>query len=864
MPQKGYSLHIGVNQADQSHYGGLPELSCCINDAELMQDIARRYGYERSIILRNEEATCARLNQILTEYSELLEAGDLFLLTYSGHGGQVEDNTGDETDAQDETWCLYDRQFLDDELNQALSLFKEGVRVLIFSDSCHSGTMARGDGGEEQAIRDAIMELLEGKGIRLKFMPPQVANRISQEQADLYRQARSQASGEKKGVVKASVKLFAACLDHQVAREGKRYSHFTGELLRVLRESPGIEDYQALHQALLKTAVFQTPNYFEVGEKDPAFDRSPPFVIEGIGQSVSIDAAPKVAEKVELLLDFEEGELPDSSLMEKLAPDYELEGTGVKGDGQGAALESPSSLLKSRKPAEKEWDLAYQAFDEIKDTHPGVSVEPNFNHPFYVSRPTRAKSTDQENIYLAAWPSPQDFAGQVQNEFGWHLEDAFSELKSARQLVMEDTTLEKKIRIAHIDTGYVPAHITTPEFVLRGLAVSFVKGERRNPGIDIIRNQQLGLFEQDGHGLGTLAILAGGKIEKHESYGGFEGYLGAAPFAEVIPIRISDTVALFSTKAFALAIEYALDQGCEVVTMSMAGLPSRKWARAVDKAYERGVTIVSAAGNNWRKGLMRIAPNTTLYPARYQRVIAATGACINHEPYDFDINSWIVGAKPAIGENMQGNWGPDSCMDTAIAAYTPNLPWAMLDQPYPFSRSGGGTSAATPQVAAAVALWIVKHREELKRRGYSGTWKQVEAVRQALFRTADKSYIGYHKYYGQGILKARKALEFPCPDILEEHQAGKARGSFLPIIGAMLRRILRKKKKREGLPQEEMVSLEILQLIHRDPQLFPYAEYLNLEDPTRPLFDNEQQEEAFVQKLKGSEMASDFLKNLLA
>jgi hypothetical protein len=43
----------------------------------------------------------------------------------------------------DETWCLYDGQLLDDELHGAWEKFQAGVRILVFSDSCHSGTVLK-------------------------------------------------------------------------------------------------------------------------------------------------------------------------------------------------------------------------------------------------------------------------------------------------------------------------------------------------------------------------------------------------------------------------------------------------------------------------------------------------------------------------------------------------------------------------------------------------------------------------------------------------------------------------------------------------------------------------------------------------
>lgn len=49
---------------------------------------------------------------------------------------------------------------------------------------------------------------------------------------------------------------------------------------------------------------------------------------------------------------------------------------------------------------------------------------------------------------------------------------------------------------------------------------------------------------------------------------------------------------------------------------------------------------------------------------------------------------------------------------------------------------GAGTSAATPQIAAAVALWIAKYRTELEK--YPEPWMRVQAARFALFESALK------------------------------------------------------------------------------------------------------------------------------
>ena len=82
---------------------------------------------------------------------------------------------------------------------------------------------------------------------------------------------------------------------------------------------------------------------------------------------------------------------------------------------------------------------------------------------------------------------------------------------------------------------------------------------------------------------------------------------------------------------------------------------------------------------------------------------------------------------------MQGNYGPASKMKTALGAYTPNVPWAEIDCANIVDMDGAGTSAATPQIAAAAALWLAEHWDAVK--NYSQPWMRIEAVRlRAVFR----------------------------------------------------------------------------------------------------------------------------------
>jgi hypothetical protein len=110
-----------------------------------MTAVAEAEGFTPTQLF-SAQATTTRIKQEIARAAQQLNSGGFFFLTYAGHGGQAPDMTGtEEADHQDETWVCYDRQWLDDELQEALSAFRAGVNIVVLSDSCHSGTMYRID-----------------------------------------------------------------------------------------------------------------------------------------------------------------------------------------------------------------------------------------------------------------------------------------------------------------------------------------------------------------------------------------------------------------------------------------------------------------------------------------------------------------------------------------------------------------------------------------------------------------------------------------------------------------------------------------------------------------------------------------------
>ena len=266
---QGISVHIGLNRVDPNHYQGWDgQLAACEADARDMQALAKKQKFKTSMLLLTQAATSRAVSKAILDAARALKSGDLFLLTYSGHGGQVEDTNGDEADGMDETWVCYDRQLVDDELYELWGQFKSGVRIVVLSDSCHSGTVLR-----------AIPARASG-GRRVRAMPTSVARATQKAHAKLYRSIQDAHLSSEKIAVNASGLLLSGCMDNQTSRDGARNGLFTGTLRQVWNEGKFTGHYRKLRDTIAaQMPADQTPNYFLVGAVNADFLAQQPFTI---------------------------------------------------------------------------------------------------------------------------------------------------------------------------------------------------------------------------------------------------------------------------------------------------------------------------------------------------------------------------------------------------------------------------------------------------------------------------------------------------------------------------------------------------------------------------------------------------------
>ncbi|HEX8162605.1 MAG TPA: caspase family protein [Pyrinomonadaceae bacterium] len=293
---RGISIHIGLNEIDPASYGTPGRLRGCENDARAMQELAAGLGYETSRLL-TAEATALNVLRSISRAAEQLERGDILLLTYAGHGSQVPDLDSDEpgnSKGQDETWCLYDRMLIDDELFRLWTQFRDGVRIVVVSDSCHSGDVLRFVVQNKFTLGplmlDGPTDARDLDDLVFRALPPDDAIFAYNKAAARYREIQASGVRSDRATVGASVLLLAACQDNQTAGDGREHGVFTAALLATWDGGNFKGDYKSfLRQitTLFRQMPTQSPQYEFLGTANPLFEGSRPFSIDPARPSVA-------------------------------------------------------------------------------------------------------------------------------------------------------------------------------------------------------------------------------------------------------------------------------------------------------------------------------------------------------------------------------------------------------------------------------------------------------------------------------------------------------------------------------------------------------------------------------------------------
>ncbi len=271
-------------------------------------------------------------------------------------------------------------------------------------------------------------------------------------------------------------------------------------------------------------------------------------------------------------------------------------------------------------------------------------------------------------------------------------------------------------------------------------------------------------FDENGHGSHVVGIIAARDSTSGLSDGA--DLKGAAPRAQIIVGRVC--AELCDASLLPAAIQWAVDEGADVISMSLGGhfalVDSRQRIAveaAVNDAIDRGVVVVAAAGN---QGMG--APDVES-PANIQGVIAvgsvgkdgqvsdfsSRGSAQNNTcrqpPVPLPVPVPIPPSLPSLLPVTLSRCDPD--MKPEVVAPGEDIVSAWAGKGY---YKASGTSQAAPFVTATVALMLQGHSP-------LSTRAQVEAVKEALVDSAkplDGQALPHDDGAGYGRLDALAAL----------------------------------------------------------------------------------------------------------
>ena len=275
------------------------------------------------------------------------------------------------------------------------------------------------------------------------------------------------------------------------------------------------------------------------------------------------------------------------------------------------------------------------------------------------------------------------------------------------------TTGSNSVIVAVIDTG-VSAHPDLTGKILPGY--DFANNDN-NPTDD---------FAPTGHGTKVAGIIG---ADTNNAV----GMAGLSWQSPILPVKVCDTSGNCPDDIISSGIIYATDQGAKVINISLGdSAPSSTLENAVNYAWNKGVVVVAAAGNNGSSP----TTNQVLYPAAYPNVVAV-GATSQDDP--------LFGNDQRASYSSYG-----SALDIVAPGdfiYSTNYSGSYT--------SGSGTSFSSPHVAGAAALLWAK--------GATTNSAVVDALYKGALDINDTAHYGsgsgWDGYYGWGRLDIYNSLQ---------------------------------------------------------------------------------------------------------
>lgn len=228
-----------------------------------------------------------------------------------------------------------------------------------------------------------------------------------------------------------------------------------------------------------------------------------------------------------------------------------------------------------------------------------------------------AREMNPENLWLAS----------ADQKIPWSHETAPI---SAKRLWEKAPLRGKGIKVAVLDTGIDKQH-----FDLVGRIVA----EKD------FTNSRTGTQDVQGHGTHCAGIVGAADNDR--------GVVGIAPECSFLLGKVLGDSGSGSSRGIALGIRWAVDNGADVISMSLGGgAPDPETRAAIQYAVSKKVYVVAAAGNSGPRD------NTTEYPGSYEECV-----CVGSSNIQGKISSFSSRGAPldisAPGESILSTYPGD-------------------------------------------------------------------------------------------------------------------------------------------------------------------------------------------------------------
>jgi hypothetical protein len=165
---KGFSLHIGIDDLCDPPCNE-PDLEAAVFDAEAMAHAATNANFS-SAVLPDRKAKRKAVLGWIEATARHLTSGDYVVITCDGYGISL--ITNGPHPATYRGWMLADGSFLFRDLFRALRAFATGVRILVVSNTCNSGSVVGHPAGQpvvREVTQQTAADLLEAGDFKFRF-----------------------------------------------------------------------------------------------------------------------------------------------------------------------------------------------------------------------------------------------------------------------------------------------------------------------------------------------------------------------------------------------------------------------------------------------------------------------------------------------------------------------------------------------------------------------------------------------------------------------------------------------------------------------------------------------------------------------